>query len=107
METLHDKQRVLKGNIPSKRLTVNYHGAQTSFLEAVFARGDRKLAPVLELAVERGIHFDGWDICFNFEQWMSVFKDLEVDPHFTQTGIASLTKYSPGTIWTMASGKNS
>ena len=82
METLHDKQRVLKGNIPSKRLTVNYHGAQTSFLEAVFARGDRKLAPVLELAVERGIHFDGWDICFNFEQWMSVFQDLEVDPAF-------------------------
>ena len=82
METLHDKQRVLKGNIPSKRLTVNYHGAQTSFLEAVFARGDRRLAPVLELAVERGIHFDGWDICFNFEQWMSVFQDLEVDPAF-------------------------
>lgn len=82
METLHDKQRILKGNIPSKRLTVNYHGAQTSFLEAVFARGDRRLAPVLELAVERGIHFDGWDICFNFEQWMSVFQDLEVDPAF-------------------------
>lgn len=81
METLHDKQRVLKGNIPSKRLTVNYHGAQTSFLEAVFARGDRRLAPVLELAVERGIHFDGWDICF-IEQWMSVFQDLEVDPAF-------------------------
>ena len=76
------KRQVLKGNIPSKRLTVNYHGAQTSFLEAVFARGNRRLAPVLELAVERGIHFDGWDICFNFEQWMSVFQDLEVDPAF-------------------------
>lgn len=85
METLHEKQRILKGNIPSKRLTVNYHGAQTSFLEAVFARGDRRLASVLELAVERGIHFDGWDSCFDFEQWMSVFKDLEVDPSFYAT----------------------
>lgn len=82
METLHQKQVHLKGNVPSKRLTVNYHGAETSFLEAVFARGDRRLSAVLESACEQGVHFDGWDNCFDFKKWMAIFEEQGLDPAF-------------------------
>lgn len=82
METLAEKQRELKGKVPSKRMTVNYHGAQTSFLEAVFARGDRKLCAVLEKAMEFGFHFDGWDDCFDFKKWMEAFEACGIDPAF-------------------------
>ncbi len=82
METLRKKQHALKDHVPSKRMTVNYHDAKTSYLEAVFARGDRRLGAVLELALERGIHFDGWESCFDFEKWMSLFEELGIDPDF-------------------------
>lgn len=82
METLSEKQRVLKAHVPSKKVTVHYHGAQVSFLEAVFARGDRKLCAVLERARELGLRFDGWDSCFQFDTWMQAFADCGIDPAF-------------------------
>jgi radical SAM family uncharacterized protein len=82
METLQEKQRALKGNIPSKRLTVNYHDAKTSFLEAVFARGDRKLCKIMEMACQEGMRFDGWDTCFDFDKWMGLFEKAGIDPSF-------------------------
>ena len=82
MEQLRQKQRALKGNIPSRRLTVNYHDAQTSFLEAVFARGDRRLGAVLEKGAEWGFHFDGWADCFDFDKWMEAFAACGLDPAF-------------------------
>lgn len=82
MKTLHEKQKLLKGNVPSKRISVSYHGAQTSFLEAVFARGDRKLCAVLEQAAEWGFHFDGWDDYLDFDRWLEAFRVCGVDPDF-------------------------
>ena len=82
METLREKQRALKGNVHSRRLSVSYHGAQTSFLEAVFARGDRRLCAVLEKAREFGLRFDGWDDCFDFDKWMEAFSFCGLDPAF-------------------------
>lgn len=82
MDMLHDKQRELKAGNHSRRISVSYHGAETSFLEAVFARGDRKLCDVLEKAVEQGFHFDSWDECFDFDRWMDLFKLCGLDPAF-------------------------
>lgn len=82
METLYEKQKELKGNVHSRRLSVSYHGAQTSYLEAVFARGDRKLCAVLEKAAEWGFRFDGWDDCFDFDRWMEAFRACGIDPDF-------------------------
>ena len=82
METLEKKQKLLKSSATSRKLTVNYHGAQTSFLEAVFARGDRKLNAVLLEANRRGLRFDGWADCFDFDAWMQIFADLGIDPAF-------------------------
>ncbi len=82
IETLERKQKLLKSAVTSRKLTVNYHGAETSFLEAVFARGDRKLNAVLLEAHRRGLRFDGWADCFDFDAWMQIFADLEIDPAF-------------------------
>ncbi len=82
VETLERKQKLLKSTVRNRKLTVNYHGAETSFLEAVFARGDRKLSAVLLEAHRRGLHFDGWGDCFDFDEWMRIFADLHVDPAF-------------------------
>ena len=82
MEMLQEKQRALKGNVHSRKLSVSYHGAQTSFLEAVFARGDRRLCAVMEKAREFGLRFDGWEDCFDFDKWMEAFEACGLDPAF-------------------------
>ncbi|MFI3205716.1 MAG: TIGR03960 family B12-binding radical SAM protein [Clostridia bacterium] len=79
-EVLRQKQHALKHSIPVKKLSVNYHESKTSFLEAVFARGDRKLNAVLLEAHKRGFRFDGWRECFDFDGWIKVFEDLGIDP---------------------------
>ena len=82
METLKEKQYALKGHVRSRKISVSYHGAQTSFLEAVFARGDRRLCAVMEKAREFGLRFDGWEDCFDFDKWMEAFEACGLDPAF-------------------------
>ncbi len=84
-EMLQEKQHNLRGANHSRRISISYHGAETSFLEAVFARGDRKLCRVLEAAFRAGQHFDGWDDCFDFDKWMRAFADCRIDPDFYAT----------------------
>lgn len=81
-EVLRKKQRHLLDSVSSKKISVSYHDSRTSFLEAVFAKGDRRLASVLELAYKKGCHFDSWSEHFKYDVWMDVFKELNVDPHF-------------------------
>lgn len=78
-ETLQ-KQKLLRDGLRKKKLRFKYHEAELSFLEGVFARGDRRLGLVLERAVELGCRFDGWREHFNFELWQQAFEDCGVDP---------------------------
>ena len=80
--TLMDKQQHLKDTIKTKKINYNYHDADTSYLEAVFARGDRRLCKVLELACEKGFHFDGWSDCFSLNKWLDIFEECGIDPDF-------------------------
>ncbi len=82
IETLHEKQEHLIGAVHSKKLTCNWHDADTSFLEGVFARGDRRLGRVLEAAFYSGCKFDGWSEFFSLEKWLAVFEECGVDPAF-------------------------
>jgi hypothetical protein len=59
---------------------IKTHNVERSVLEAVFARGDRKLAPVIEHAYKCGARFDGWDECFNPLLWRDSFDKLGIDP---------------------------
>ncbi|MEE0858684.1 MAG: TIGR03960 family B12-binding radical SAM protein [Acutalibacteraceae bacterium] len=81
-EALKAKQKLVKESIKTKKITYNYHDSSTSFLEAVFARGDRRLCKVMELAFEKGFHFDGWSDCFNLENWLQLFEECGISPEF-------------------------
>ena len=74
--------RLLKEHFYSKSIEYNYHEPDLSRLEAVFARGDRKLCAVLEEAVRRGARLDGWDEQFSYQTWLDAFEACGIDPDF-------------------------
>ena len=74
--------KLLKSHFYSKSIEYNYHAPNLSRLEAVMARGDRRVGPVIEEAVCRGAHLDGWDEYFNYDLWMEAFEACGVDPDF-------------------------
>ncbi len=82
LETLEAKQEYLKDKITDRRIRYHYHNAKVSRLEAVFARGDRRLAPALMLAAKEGVVFDAWDECFDYDRWMDIFERTGIDPAF-------------------------
>ncbi len=82
VEQLAQKQRYLQKAIKKKQVTYNWHEPDVSYLEAVFARGDRRLGKVLNRAWELGCKFDGWDQYFKMDLWMQAFRDCGIDPSF-------------------------
>lgn len=82
METLVEKQNFLKNRIKTRNISYNWHQSHVSFLEAVFAKGDRRLADVLIAAQKKGCRFDGWDEHFSYEKWLEAFSECGVDPEF-------------------------
>lgn len=82
MEQLQEKQRYLKNCLTTRKISLSWHDAQTSFLEAVLARGDRRLGSVLETAWRRGCTLDSWSEHFSLDTWMDVFSQLHLDPAF-------------------------
>ena len=82
MEVLRKKQRHLVASVRTRKVEPNWHEADTSFMEAVFARGDRRLCDVLLEAHESGCKMDGWQDFFSFSKWMEIFKKCGIDPAF-------------------------
>lgn len=82
METLLEKQQYILSNLKDRKIKFNYHDAKVSRLEAVFARGDRKLCKALLEAHKDGIKFDAWDEYFDYDKWMAVFEKCGIDPAF-------------------------
>lgn len=82
VEELQRKQQLLRGNIRTRKITYNYHTAQVSHLEAVFARGDRRLSKAIAEAVRRNQRFDSWDEFFSAENWADIFRTVGIDPAF-------------------------
>jgi radical SAM superfamily enzyme YgiQ (UPF0313 family) len=87
MDTLREKQQHIKqtmidNHISPGKMSYNYHDSDTSYLEAVFARGDRRLNAVMLEAHKRGIRFDGWNDCFSLQNWLEAFEACGVDLAF-------------------------
>ncbi len=82
IDTLIEKQKLLKEHIKTKSISYNWHQSHVSFLEAVFAKGDRRLCDVLIAAQKKGCRFDGWDEHFAYDKWLEAFADCGVDPEF-------------------------
>ena len=65
-----------------KKIKVSWHTYEISLLEAVLARGDRRLAPVIERAWQLGSKFDSWSECFHYEIWEQAMADCGVSASF-------------------------
>ncbi len=81
-EEIVAKQQYLKECIRSRKITFNYHENKTSFLEGVFARGDRRLSAVILKAHEKGCKFDSWDEYFDLDKWNEAFAECGIVPEF-------------------------
>jgi len=77
-----ESQYLLHTELKKRKLRLKWHDAPLSFMEGVFARGDRRLAPVIMRAVELGCRFDGWGDHFSLERWLQAFSDCGVQPEW-------------------------
>lgn len=82
IDDVSDKIDAVKRSIKSRSITYNYHSQTTSFMEAVFARGDRRICEVLVKAFEKGCKFDGWSQYFNFDAWKEAMEECNIDGKF-------------------------
>ena len=76
---------LLQSELRSRSIDYRYHESDLSRLEAVMARGDRRLGPVIREAVRLGAKLDGWDEYFRYDIWMQAFRTCGVDPDFYTT----------------------
>lgn len=81
-EMLAEKQEHLMASVTTKKIKISTHTTQTSFMEGVLARGDRRLSKVIELAWKKGCKFDSWDDQFKYDMWMEAFDEAGLDPKF-------------------------
>ncbi len=88
-QLLKDALRKIKG------VDFKYHAPDVSYIEAVFARGDRRLADTIERAYRLGCKMDGWSDQFKYEAWLQAFKDTNVDPDFYACRERSLDELLP------------
>ena len=82
LEEMEEKARILKDSITNKKIVYNWHSSDVSFLEEVFAKGDRRLGEVLITAQKLGCKFDGWTDFFDYDKWMQAFEINGIDPAF-------------------------
>ena len=81
-EEFRAKHDHLAKQLHIKGVTFNYHETKTSNLEAIFARGDRKVCRLLEHAYHLGCKFDGWTEYFKPQLWEQAFAETETDLDF-------------------------
>ena len=81
-EEYERRVQLLRENMTTKTVTYNWHDGQTSFIEAVLARGDQRLSNVLETVWRKGGHLDAWEEYFSLERWQEAFAECGVDPAF-------------------------
>lgn len=82
IESLKEKQNYLARRLKHRRIVFNWHDANLSFIEAVFARGGRKVGDALEQAWRKGCKFDSWSDHFKFDQWLKAFAGVGIEPDF-------------------------
>ena len=79
INTIKEKQDYLKTHLTNKAIKFNWHEPEISVLEAVLAKGDRRLSKVIYRAWELGCKFDSWGEFFKFDVWMKAFEDCNID----------------------------
>ena len=78
-------KQAVREQLNQKRIKYNWHEADVSVLEGVFARGDRKVADVILKAYEKGCIYDAWGEYFKYQTWVDCFQECNVDMDFYTT----------------------
>ncbi len=73
---------LVKNTIKDNKVSFNYHDADLSYLEAIFARGDRRLSKLLVKAWEKGCKYDGWSDLFKYDTWIEALVETNIDGYF-------------------------
>lgn len=94
-DEIERRQKYLLGCVTTKKISVSWHDSRTSFLEGIFARGDRRLGAVIETAYKKGARFDGWDECFDLERWINAFEECGIDPLFYSARTRDFEEITP------------
>ncbi|MDE5854168.1 MAG: TIGR03960 family B12-binding radical SAM protein [Ruminococcus sp.] len=81
-EEIERKQKLLLDSVKTKKIRVSYHDSNVSLLEAVLAKGDRRLCNVIYTAWKKGCKFDSWSEHYKFDLWLEAFDECKVDPAF-------------------------
>ncbi|MEF9987533.1 MAG: TIGR03960 family B12-binding radical SAM protein [Christensenella sp.] len=95
IEVLREKQQYLRALLKMKGVKFNYHDAETSFLEAVLARGDRRISEVLLRAHNAGAKMDAWNEYFSFERYVKAFEECGTDPTFYANRVRGAEEVMP------------
>ncbi len=87
--------KYLRSKVRLKSVTVKCHDIETSLLEGILTRGDRRVAPALEEAWRRGARLDAWKEHFDARLWWSTFEDLGLDVEFYSHRTRSIDEVLP------------
>ncbi|MER2235168.1 MAG: TIGR03960 family B12-binding radical SAM protein [Candidatus Limivicinus sp.] len=82
LEEYRRRVELLRGAITAKNVVYNWHDAETSLIEAVLSKGDRRVADAIERVFRKGGRLDAWTDYFSFARWMEAFEHCGIDPHF-------------------------
>ncbi|NMB08687.1 MAG: TIGR03960 family B12-binding radical SAM protein [Tissierellia bacterium] len=82
IDEFYRKINLLRNSIRDRKIVYNYHDPKLSYLEAVVARGDRKVGKAIIKAWEKGCKFDGWSEKFNYDLWIEAFEETGINGDF-------------------------
>ena len=81
-EMIEHKQKLLVSSVKTKKIKVSWHDPNVSMLEAVLAKGDRRLSQVIYKAWQKGCKFDSWSEHYKYEKWLEAFDECNISPEF-------------------------
>ena len=94
-EEILRKQEYLRSCVKSKKIKLSCHHQPTSILEAVLARGDRRVGKAVYEAWKKGCYLDGWAEHFKFDVWMQTFEECDIDTAFYANRLRSYDEVAP------------
>jgi len=98
VEELKRKQKLLRDHVKSKKISLSWHDAEIGLIEALLARGDRKVSQIIKNAYSDGAVFDAWGEGFSFDRWIKASKDAGLDIDFYTTRTRDYTETEPWDI---------
>lgn len=95
VDEFNRKIYMVKDSIRDNKVGFNYHDSDLSYLEAIFARGDRKLSKALIRAWEKGCKYDGWSEYFKYSKWLEALEETNIDGSFYANRFRSAEEVLP------------